>query len=84
MHDAEALGHALLVEHNCGVYACDHYINPRYRLGNLLSEEVLAMVDSARQHAIGVAKESMHAIDRPLTLPGNAAAGGKAMVLWLK
>lgn len=144
-------GRALVVEHNGDVYACDHYVYPEYRLGNLLTDEIAAMVNSDRQRAFGADKEHtladecrhcdvlpicrggcpkqrysdiesgtarhylcaayrklfrharkyaqgigallrfgyppraiMHAIERPLTLRGNASTGGKAMVLWVK
>lgn len=144
-------GRTLVVEHNGDIYACDHYVYPEYRLGNLLADEITTLVTSARQRAFGALKENaladecrhcdvlamcrggcpkqryaqadgeaarhhlctayrklfrharkyaqgmgtllrfgyppraiMQAIDRPLTLRGNAATGGQALVLWVK
>jgi len=49
-------GRALAVEHNGDVYSCDHYVYPRYRLGNLLNDSLAGMVDSPAQRAFGEAK----------------------------
>jgi uncharacterized protein len=51
-------GRALAVEHNGDVYSCDHYVYPRYRLGNLLNESLAGMVESPAQRAFGDAKAS--------------------------
>jgi uncharacterized protein len=52
----ETCGRAVAVEHNGDVYSCDHFVYPRYRLGNLLNESLGALVDSAPQQAFGDAK----------------------------
>ena len=49
-------GRALAVEHNGDVYSCDHYVYPRYRLGNLMNESLAGMVESPAQRAFGDAK----------------------------
>ena len=36
---AEKCGAALAVEHNGDLYSCDHYVYPKYRLGNLMNQE---------------------------------------------
>jgi uncharacterized protein len=48
----------LAVEHNGDVFSCDHYVYPRYKLGNLLNTTLAAMVDSETQRAFGEAKVS--------------------------
>lgn len=53
---SERCGRALAVEHNGDVYSCDHYVYPRYRLGNLMNTTLAAMVDSPAQAAFGTAK----------------------------
>lgn len=53
---SERCGRALAVEHNGDVYACDHYVYPRYRRGNLMSESLAAMADGPEQVAFGDAK----------------------------
>ena len=55
---SEKCGRALAVEHNGDVYSCDHYVYPRYRLGNLLNASLVAMVDSDAQRQFGEAKSS--------------------------
>jgi uncharacterized protein len=52
----ETCGGALALEHNGDLYACDHYVEPRYLLGNIINEPMEAMVSSDRQQAFGRAK----------------------------
>ena len=54
---AETCGNALIVEHNGDLYSCDHFVYPDYRLGNILSDELGAMLESPRQRAFGKIKE---------------------------
>jgi uncharacterized protein len=49
-------GRALVVEHNGDLYACDHFVDPQHRLGNILEISLAEMVDSARQRQFGLAK----------------------------
>jgi uncharacterized protein len=53
---SENCGRALAIEHNGDVFSCDHYVYPRYRLGNLLNDSLGAMVDSPAQAEFGLAK----------------------------
>ncbi len=55
---AENCGKALIVEHNGDVYSCDHYMYPDYRLGNLQSDNLMAMANSERQKAFGQGKSA--------------------------
>lgn len=55
---SETCGRALAVEHNGDVYSCDHYVEPRHRLGNLNQAALGEMVDSARQKAFGDGKKT--------------------------
>jgi len=55
---SENCGRALAVEHNGDVYSCDHYVYPRYRLGNLMNTSLAALVDSPAQQAFGLAKSA--------------------------
>lgn len=52
----ENCGRAVIAEHNGDVYSCDHFVYPDYKLGNLKTDSLAAMVDSARQQAFGKAK----------------------------
>jgi uncharacterized protein len=55
---SEKCGRALAVEHNGDVYSCDHYVYPRYQLGNLMNTALATMVDSPQQIAFGEAKSA--------------------------
>jgi uncharacterized protein len=53
---AETCGNALAIEHNGDVYACDHFVEPRYLLGNIQERHLVELVASEKQRAFGVAK----------------------------
>lgn len=55
---SENCGRALAVEHNGDVYSCDHYVYPRYKLGNLMNTSLASLVDSPAQEAFGAAKSA--------------------------
>jgi len=50
---AEKCGAALAIEHNGDLYSCDHYVYPKYRLGNLMNQNLGEMAQSARQMKFG-------------------------------
>jgi uncharacterized protein len=50
---AEKCGAALAMEHNGDVYACDHYVYPQYRLGNVMNQSLAEMVTSPEQRKFG-------------------------------
>ncbi len=54
----ENCGRALALEHNGDLFSCDHYVYPKYKLGNLLSDALGDMVDSPQQVAFGQAKSA--------------------------
>ncbi len=53
---AETCGNAVALEHNGDLYACDHYVEPEYRLGNLTENHMVEMLASEQQRAFGAAK----------------------------
>ena len=55
---AETCGHAGVMEYNGDVYSCDHFVFPEYRLGNIRSESLTAMMYSERQRTFGEAKKT--------------------------
>ncbi len=55
---SENCGRALAVEHNGDLYSCDHYVYPRYKLGNLMNTAIATLVDSPEQQAFGSAKSA--------------------------
>lgn len=53
---ARTCGHAGVIESGGDVYSCDHYVYPRYRLGNIHNSPLEAMMSSAEQLRFGAAK----------------------------
>jgi uncharacterized protein len=49
-------GLGLALEHNGDLYACDHFVEPRCRLGNILETPIRELVGSDRQRRFGQAK----------------------------
>ena len=50
---AERCGSALAIEHNGDLYSCDHYVYPKYRLGNLMNQSLGGMAGSPQQMKFG-------------------------------
>ncbi len=50
---AEKCGAAMALEHNGDLFSCDHYVYPKYRLGNLMNESLGDMVKSEAQRKFG-------------------------------
>lgn len=55
---AEKCGRALALEHNGDLYSCDHYVYPKYKLGNLMNQSLAALVDSPQQQQFGEEKST--------------------------
>jgi uncharacterized protein len=53
---AETCGSALALEHNGDLYACDHFVEPGYLLGNIQEQPMAELVASERQRQFGQAK----------------------------
>jgi uncharacterized protein len=53
---AENCGKGAAIEHDGSVYACDHYVYPEYRLGNVRDKSLGDMVFSPAQVKFGYAK----------------------------
>jgi uncharacterized protein len=56
-------GEALALEHNGDLYSCDHFVEPAHRLGNIMEQPMLSLVQSGQQKNFGNAKAD--------TLPGQ-------------
>jgi uncharacterized protein len=46
-------GEAVALEHNGDLYSCDHYVEPRYLLGNISRTPIAELVFSERQRRFG-------------------------------
>jgi uncharacterized protein len=49
-------GYGLAMEHNGDLYACDHFVEPDYLLGNIMETPMVEMVASDRQRQFGLDK----------------------------
>ena len=49
----ETCGQGLAIEHNGDLYACDHFVEPDYFLGNIQQEHMIEMVASPQQLKFG-------------------------------
>jgi uncharacterized protein len=54
----ENCGRALAMEHNGDVFSCDHYVYPKFQLGNILNKSLGEMVNSPAQEAFGKSKSA--------------------------
>ncbi len=52
----ETCGQALALEHDGDLYACDHYVEPRWRLGNLMETPLAELAVSETLRGFGEAK----------------------------
>jgi len=55
---AQQCGRAVALEHDGTVFACDHYVYPEYRLGNILKDDLAHMVEASVASGFGPHKES--------------------------
>lgn len=53
---AETCGNALALEHNGDVYACDHYVYPEFKLGNLTETPLVELGNCDAARSFGDAK----------------------------
>jgi len=52
----ETCGLALALEHTGDVYSCDHFVEPKYRLGNIRDHHLVELVSLDRQRKFGTDK----------------------------
>lgn len=55
---AETCGGNSIIEHNGDVYCCDHFVYPKYRLGNIATDDLASIMDSPAQTAFGINKRN--------------------------
>lgn len=49
-------GPYVVVEHNGNVYSCDFFVEPKWKLGNVMTNRLSAMLNSKQQHTFGAFK----------------------------
>ena len=53
---AETCGRVPALEHDGSLYACDHFVDPAHRLGDIMTDELGTLLDGPEQAAFGAAK----------------------------
>ena len=56
---AETCGSALALEHTGDLYACDHFVSPEYKLGNINTQRLDKMANSPEQKKFGTDKRDL-------------------------
>jgi uncharacterized protein len=54
----ETCGYAMALEHTGDLYACDHFVEPSYHLGNILEQPLASLAASEEQQRFGSEKKS--------------------------
>ncbi|MFW5976464.1 MAG: anaerobic sulfatase maturase [Bacillota bacterium] len=49
----ETCGRAPVLEHNGDLYACDHFVLPEYKLGNIMNKSLSELMNSSKQIEFG-------------------------------
>lgn len=55
---AETCGGNSVIEHNGDLYSCDHFVYPRYKVGNVLETSLREMMGSVQQTGFGIDKRN--------------------------
>ncbi len=55
---SETCGDALVLEHNGDLFSCDHFVEPRYKLGNITETPLAGLVASPQQRKFGLDKHA--------------------------
>jgi uncharacterized protein len=53
---SETCGNALALEHTGDLYSCDHFVEPKHKLGNIQMTHMLELVASPKQRQFGLDK----------------------------
>ncbi len=77
---SETCGLALALEHTGDLYSCDHFVEPRHKLGNIRETRMLELVSSQQQRQFGLDKRDtppslLPRVRRPLRLPRGLPEG---------
>lgn len=55
---ADTCGDNAILEHNGDLYPCDHFVYPKYRLGNIREHSIAELMDSEKMVQFGLAKRT--------------------------
>ena len=54
----QTCGDNAVIEHNGDLYPCDHFVYPKYRLGNIAEKSIREMMESEQQIRFGINKRN--------------------------
>ncbi|MFA7490845.1 MAG: anaerobic sulfatase maturase [Mariniphaga sp.] len=49
----------VVVEHNGNVYSCDYFVEPKWKLGHIMEQRIINMLNSKKQQVFGAAKAAL-------------------------
>jgi uncharacterized protein len=52
-------GPYVVIEHNGNVYSCDFFVDPKWKLGNVMNDRIINMLNSKKQTIFGQAKAQL-------------------------
>lgn len=52
-------GTYVVIEHNGNVYSCDFFVEPKWKLGNVMHDRIINMLNSKKQETFGLAKAQL-------------------------
>ena len=55
---ADTCGDNAILEHNGDLYPCDHFVYPKYRLGNIREHSIAELMDAEKMVQFGLAKRT--------------------------
>ena len=55
---AETCGGNSVIEHNGDLYSCDHFVYPRYKVGNIMETPLRELMESSMQSKFGIDKRN--------------------------
>jgi len=55
---SETCGQAMALEHNGDLYSCDHFVEPDYKLGNIMQTPMIELASSEKQRKFGKDKRN--------------------------
>jgi uncharacterized protein len=55
----DTLFHSFVVEHNGDVYSCDFFVEPEWKLGNLMKDKLIDLLNSPRQQEFARMKATL-------------------------
>lgn len=56
----EECGKYVVIEHNGNVYSCDFFVEPEWKLGNVINDKLTDLLNSPLQNKFGSIKKNLH------------------------